>query len=79
MKRICKNCEKEIGEREHYYEVIERENKEVLSRKFVHKKCHERYEEGMKNQLNLSKLAVNLAGKANKLLNKYGEEEVVNL
>lgn len=51
MKRICQNCKKEIQEKEHYFEVIERSDKEIISIKYVHKKCQDNYDEKLKNAL----------------------------
>lgn len=49
--RICMSCNKFIGIKEHYFEVIENKDKKVIGRKFVHKNCQDTYDKNLKDNL----------------------------
>lgn len=49
--KICENCKKNIKKKERYFEVNEYYNGEIIETKYVHKNCHDDWEERMKKQL----------------------------
>lgn len=78
--RICVNCHKKITTKEHYFEVIERKNKKVLSVKYAHKTCQDDYDKKIKESQITPEMKENLNSaleKANDLLTKLGGEEIV--
>jgi hypothetical protein len=78
--RTCVNCNKKIGIKEHYFEVIERDNHKILNVKYAHKNCQDKYDKMLMDRQVSPEMAQNLGSalkKANDLLNKMGGEEVV--
>lgn len=49
--RICVRCNKFIGIRENYFEVIEWDKKKVISKKYVHKNCQNEYDKFIKENI----------------------------
>lgn len=79
MEKICENCKRKIQPKEHYYEVIEYFNKEVLSKKWVHKNCQDNYNEKLKNSLQTNLTARQFIRNANQFMKDIGAKEVVTI
>lgn len=72
---ICENCNRKIQPKEHYYEVIERFNNEVISQKYVHKKCQDNHENKLKDSLQLNQMGRDFINDARNMLGKMSGEE----
>lgn len=82
MKRICVNCFKHIGQREHYFEVIEWKDKKCIGIKYAHKTCQDEYSKNLKESMITPEMRENLSSalkKANNLLTEMGGVEVIRI
>jgi len=73
---ICVNCQKEIKKGEHYFEVNEYKEKELVNQRYVHKQCQDDYDNKVKSQLQVNEMATQFIQNANQLMKDMGAKEV---